>query len=636
MALRPRQHIVEDESRVFFRQNIPSHWVVRDKPNDYGIDCEVEIFDQSGKSTSLVFWVQLKATDSKSEKVIKKLSLKKEKIKQFSSYQLPVLIVRYSSHHKNQYAKWSRAIPLSGRQNENSYTVQFYESEKWTNKTPEEINCYLSQQSLVKCGKVSFPVKTFIGRSYHDEASEIPFNYVYMVKQCFGGQEHYYELVANIEDSLAQIFVSKNQVIVSICDQAICTTGTNFEELEIKHFEIFTKYLNVAFCNALFIVGKTDLAHQMFLDENLLVVIRRHKDYLTDLLPFLIAGPHAKNILDEIGNMLEDDSDGTIAMTVQLCLMAERRKSGHSKDSLIEDFFLKHLNAVKTRNHRPSIASALYNLGNFYRNTLRSSEALLYYLETRRYDPSYKKRAYYFFEMAGILFELQRFLLSAKLYEKSLTYPEANPVAMALSAHGLIYAGLYNKGVRKLDEFLSTYASNDDVYKHEWYVWYSCLSTLIEHDSVPIDGREPNVADALVKQGLYSDALEKDLLNGLAWFNRGVMSANEGQMEDAFISFTFAGLIGKFDIEAWGNSILIGLRLVVSGSFEKLSILTSIISTAYFYNKYQFINQVIETARSRNEPLADFLTQLIDTVVQEMPKEPVIIRVHDLPDSATA
>ena len=83
MGQRTRNHLIEDESRLFFKKSLPKFWVCRDKNDDYGIDCEVEIFDNKGNSTGLVFWVQLKGTDSDKNKTIKSISFKNEKIIQF-------------------------------------------------------------------------------------------------------------------------------------------------------------------------------------------------------------------------------------------------------------------------------------------------------------------------------------------------------------------------------------------------------------------------------------------------------------------------------------------------------------------------------------------------------------------------
>lgn len=84
--MRTRNHLLEEESRDFLKKSLPKVWVYRDKGGDYGIDCEVEVFDDQGRPTGLVFWVQLKATDSSSQKQISNLQLKQKKLLQFIGY----------------------------------------------------------------------------------------------------------------------------------------------------------------------------------------------------------------------------------------------------------------------------------------------------------------------------------------------------------------------------------------------------------------------------------------------------------------------------------------------------------------------------------------------------------------------
>ena len=60
---RPRQHQLETESKRHFESVIPSSWIYRPLDQDYGIDGEVEIFNDSGDATGYKFLVQLKSTD---------------------------------------------------------------------------------------------------------------------------------------------------------------------------------------------------------------------------------------------------------------------------------------------------------------------------------------------------------------------------------------------------------------------------------------------------------------------------------------------------------------------------------------------------------------------------------------------
>jgi len=112
MPKRVKQHQVEDISRSKFNLLIPRNWVCRDKYKDYGIDIEVEIFDDEGRTTGIVFWVQLKATDSNDDAYINKIYLKIDSVKYYRRLDIPVLIVRYSEKQDRFYYKWAYEIDM--------------------------------------------------------------------------------------------------------------------------------------------------------------------------------------------------------------------------------------------------------------------------------------------------------------------------------------------------------------------------------------------------------------------------------------------------------------------------------------------------------------------------------------------
>jgi uncharacterized heparinase superfamily protein len=65
---RHRTHQLEAESVLAIQNAIPSTWVYRIPEYDYGIDGEIEIFDDKGLATGKKFLVQLKATDEQNIK----------------------------------------------------------------------------------------------------------------------------------------------------------------------------------------------------------------------------------------------------------------------------------------------------------------------------------------------------------------------------------------------------------------------------------------------------------------------------------------------------------------------------------------------------------------------------------------
>lgn len=58
---RPKQHEIDSSAKKIFCSQLPSSWVEREQSSDYGVDFELEIFD-NGISTGLLAKIQLKGT----------------------------------------------------------------------------------------------------------------------------------------------------------------------------------------------------------------------------------------------------------------------------------------------------------------------------------------------------------------------------------------------------------------------------------------------------------------------------------------------------------------------------------------------------------------------------------------------
>src|SRR2546421_10025792 len=110
MPKRPRQHQLEDESRVALRASLPSAWVFRDSVPDYGIDGAVEIFDAEGQATGAIFFAQLKATDETELDKALAITLSLQTCSYYGALDVPVLIVRYHSPARKLYAKWFHSL----------------------------------------------------------------------------------------------------------------------------------------------------------------------------------------------------------------------------------------------------------------------------------------------------------------------------------------------------------------------------------------------------------------------------------------------------------------------------------------------------------------------------------------------
>lgn len=625
MAKRTRNHILEDESRLFFKKSLPDSWVCRDKTDDYGIDCEVEIFNKNGLTTGLVFWVQLKGTDEVDEKKIKKITFNKDKIRQFIDYDIPVLIVRYSSHRTVQFVKWAKSIRINKNVTE-SFGVQFYESELWSEDTNVIIKSYLENQNFIKRGMVRFPIRTSIFRVEYDSIDEIPYFNVSTVKQCLSSQSKYFILTSDPNESSLQIKVGKNFVLTSFTDLALASMSLTFDDIETEHIEKLTKYILITVCHTLYDIGKNNIAEEIIFENDLLSIIICYKEFLISLLPNLLYGGRSSEVLGILNEFFRKNTDdNTIEITTQILLLVNKRTRQHSE--AIEACLIVQLDIAEERKNKIGIGAALYNLGNFYRNENRFEKALKCYLNARKYNSNYKNKSYYYYELAGVLFLLNKFHFSSKFYEKAIELKTEHPYARALWANSLLYLGKYEASLNLIDIFLKEQGGNNEVNIEVWQLWYSCLQTLLEAGYPKNQLRDTSTSNKYVEEKNYREAVECDLLNALAWFNLGVQQADYKDSQSAFLAFTFAGLLFNGDIESWVNATLLGLNLISEEKY--VTLLIYIVRTAYNYNGYEYIHLLQEKITKQSPKNVSVILELIDNAIIERKREPIIIRIFN-------
>jgi tetratricopeptide (TPR) repeat protein len=107
MPKRDRNHELETESQRAFEAAMPSSLVARPVSDDYGVDREVEVFD-NGKTTGLTFKVQLKGTDKSGST----RRVKRDHLTYWNSLDVPVLLVSYEAPTRVLRARWVHSIGM--------------------------------------------------------------------------------------------------------------------------------------------------------------------------------------------------------------------------------------------------------------------------------------------------------------------------------------------------------------------------------------------------------------------------------------------------------------------------------------------------------------------------------------------
>ncbi len=110
MPQRPREHVLSDEAQDAFKSRLPTNWIYRPKPSDYGVDGEVELVSSENQLTGRLFYVQLKGTDTTSLEEALRVRLKISTVNYFRALDLPVLIGRLHSPTNRVYARWFESV----------------------------------------------------------------------------------------------------------------------------------------------------------------------------------------------------------------------------------------------------------------------------------------------------------------------------------------------------------------------------------------------------------------------------------------------------------------------------------------------------------------------------------------------
>jgi hypothetical protein len=163
MPRRPREHQLEDESRVEFEAALGSRWLFRELGRDYGVDGEVEEFGTDDVATGLVYSVQLKATDQTDLKKALKLSIPNEHVDYYRSLQRPVLMVRYLACSKSLYVRWfhqyDRYVDGGGKK---TITFRWRDSDVWAPGKDDELDEQARAFVRLMSSRVAFPLRVYV------------------------------------------------------------------------------------------------------------------------------------------------------------------------------------------------------------------------------------------------------------------------------------------------------------------------------------------------------------------------------------------------------------------------------------------------------------------------------------------
>ncbi|MDT0605042.1 DUF4365 domain-containing protein [Thalassotalea castellviae] len=617
MPIRPQQHQLEDLSRDAFSSLLPREWVVRDKNKDYGIDVEVEIFDHRGYSTGLVFWVQLKATESTKESDRKKVSLEIETVDYYKSLDLPVLIARYSLEGNSFYVKWAHEVDFYPRK-KGQKTKTINCSDELSKENALQLKGYLEKIKNIKQRKFNFPISI----SFEIQSEMVnkidKWSLESQLKKELKKYSSLFVYEKSKSKSLIQIIISSKDLFVSFSG----LTGCVIHKLDKIENDFVYELINSASLGisiALTRVGASELAAKIVLHSDIKEYFFSYEKLILELLPHILCTQYFDELIDAVlENMEYQDTNLIEIITHGIGMM--RDNSGRSQFDSIESLLKKTLVKYKNKNWENLLGIAHYNLANHYRSRSRFNESLHHFIRAKRCDPSYLNRDYYHRECAGVLFELGKFLLSSKLYENAIKLGNENS-DKALYADALMHSGLYKQANTHLIDYLDNTDSPDSI----WQLKHVFLDSLIENSNVTEQRRQPKQAKDIINFELNGKerlanleaALDLDNLYGLAWYNLGWHFYCDNNIEASQLCYLSCAVLQTWDIEAWVNAISLGFN-----KKTPICYLPLMIQAAYSYKNEEFLAELYKKFQDYPINERKVFYELISEVIRDI-NEPV-------------
>lgn len=558
---RHRNHQLETESVRELQSKLPSTWVYRTPTDDYGIDGEIEIFDDEGIATGKKFLLQLKATDESNVERALKLRLPVEKANYFDSLNLPVLVVRYLAEDKNIYTRWFHSFdPYWESITENSLAFNFSESNIWHEGRENSLEAELNEYLNFTGNKYPFPIPLpmFFTSDFPmaKEAAKLAAEIITI-------SNRYGDLIdlkfSPFPEDLPPSYVVFDSEKLHIVFANRTGSCLHFKDgLGEKLRENISNDIFVAIGLGLFFRGFQVEAGRLLSDHIKTSTLKHDIKAITAVIAGLIQARQHQQALELMKDLFSDEGGIEAA---QIALMSIIRCFGAIKESdkkLLSESLSQISSSLQERGINEIAAVIEYNHANFLRsNNDKLKDALRHYNSAAKLFQEYKERSYWLSEVAGCLFLLKRYRYASKYYKSSIDN-EFSLHVLGLYADSLMYSRQFKKS---LDEFHRYFEEDDtDNFIAEWHLKSTCLHAIVEtlgveeqlHYDYEYDIESLIAGD---EDSFIVHLKEKDALCGEVWFHLAISSTNENRYSDAVICFLMAAFCEYSEMDAWANAL---------------------------------------------------------------------------------
>jgi len=632
MPQRPRSHELEDESRRHFQMALPSRWVFRPADPDYGIDGQVELFGTDREATGLVLLVQLKATDNPKLEEALAIPFRRDTFRYYRRLDLPVMLVLFHAPTRSLFWAWLHAFdPEYKSRGKETYTLRLSAEAAWNSQTPVRIQEDLHTFRRLKSPQAALPIEFRLmvqEPTLHSTPAVLVESAILDAARAHAASISL--LRGDREGAHPKILVRTDRTEVTLAGLKSLTLHTDkgypreFATTKFPH-DVLT-----AVGAVLAVAGHSNIAAEIgakHLHESSLL---HTPEVVFTILGALSRAGRITDALQLANRLVESTDQAFLLQFITLPILVNSPSLSASEVENWRHLMRSIIERAERARDKAAAATAHYNLGNHLRaqGYPHRRAAFKQYRLAAKLDENYRRRDYFWKELAGILFALDRFEPSARAYQKAIDLGTAGE-SVALLADALMFAGKY----RQAPEIFTRYCAREKNVDSEWRLKSLALERMIEFLGVGEQRRQIHLANNLADVGKEPDsekaslssrkALTADALCALAWFNLAVSSHRLRGTSDAFLGFTLAALIGRVDTEAWANSLLVAFET------RELEALCYIAQTAYSINGTAFLQALHTLLQSQDKrfPVDEFLEAIRKVIsVQEVRDRSLEIR----------
>ena len=598
---RPIQHQREDESRKALDSLLPSRFIFRPEHREYGIDGEIEEFDESGEATGRRFRVQLKATGESGAAAMRE-RIKLTTAAYYRAQHLPVLMVRYVAATQRLYGRWFHEFdPYYEHVGDTHLTFHWSEGDELSAESFDALFADVERIIRLKSVGVDLPLTVALitpEAGVHGCAqAELELAFEAGLGRCPGvlkriGAGDDADLKTAIEQDGIRASVGGLASVFMHIDDEVYPPGTDPDTIVADTLSCAA----VALARSGHGEPAARIATQFFADSLVsgvppiggeLAAAMVHAGRIVEVIDLA-------DRLDQVGDEAHESCAGVLMEMVRTRTESLQPHEQTRYEAALRGRLERRLERGETR-----LASAsAENVGRLLMANNRPRDAIEFLEQAVALDPD---RATPEVEplLAGAYFLSGQYTESVAAYDRALdTSGDPDPGLQARRADALLHAGCFRAALAAFNEI-----ETDERELSAWiYVKARALSWVIQATGIEEQRREVDRANELAggfsssegeedADDLASRVWDLDAASPLGWFNRARDLLDRGREEDAMHAYLTTAVMQEGDVEAWVNVAILAMNVGDADLFE-----TSVI-TGDRLNKGEYVRGFMRQLR---------------------------------------